>query len=184
MAGRDAAFNGIVKGYYERILKFCLFALGGNLSAAEDCTQDVFLILYENMAGLKDYDKIGGWLYKTADNISKRYAAALRKERAKFAAPFAHPEDGGETPVDRIIAKPLRTEAERITEEKAAARAAAVIGKRLRPRDKQILELAFRQKKPLKEAAALLGISLSAAKSRASRLRQKIGALARELLAD
>jgi DNA-directed RNA polymerase specialized sigma24 family protein len=52
----------------------------------------------------------------------------------------------------------------------------------LKPRDEEILELAFRQKRPLKEVAALLNISLSAAKSRASRLRQKISDLTKELL--
>jgi RNA polymerase sigma-70 factor (ECF subfamily) len=178
-AGGDAAFNGIVKRYYEKILKFCVYALGGNTSLAEDCTQDIFLILYENMANLKDYDKIGGWLYKTAGNISKRYAASLRKDRAKFTAP---PANGGETPVDRIVAKETTSEEERIAEEKAVARAAAAIGKRLKPKDEEILELAFRQKKPLKEVAAHLNLSLSAVKSRTSRLRQKITTLAGELL--
>jgi RNA polymerase sigma-70 factor (ECF subfamily) len=185
-AGYEAAFDGIFKGYYEKILKFCGYALGGNMSLAEDCTQDIFLILYENMPKLTDYDNIGGWLYKTAGNISKRYAASLRKERTKFAAPFVRSEDGcEESPLDSISAgKTIKSEAEQIAEEKAVDRAAAVIFKRLKPGDGQILELAFRQKKPLKEVAARLNISLSAVKSRASRLRQKISALARELLAD
>jgi RNA polymerase sigma-70 factor (ECF subfamily) len=185
-AEQDAAFNGIIKGYYERILKFCAYALGGNLSAAEDCTQDIFLILYENMARLRDYDKIGGWLYKTAGHISKQYAASLRKERAKFATPSPVFEtDDGKTPLDNIaVDNRVKTEEERVAEEKAITRAAAEIGKRLTPKDKQILELAFREKHPLKEVAARLGISLSATKSRTSRLRQKIGFLARELLAD
>jgi RNA polymerase sigma-70 factor (ECF subfamily) len=181
---QDAAFNGIVKRYYEKILKFCAYALGGNMSAAEDCTQDIFLILYENMARLKDYDRIGGWLYKTAGNISKQYAASLRKERKRFAAPS--PASGaGESPLDNIAAGDrIKSEGEQIAEEKAVSRAAAEIGKHLTPRDEQILALAFREKHPLKEVAARLEISLSAAKSRASRLRQKIRSLAGELLAD
>jgi RNA polymerase sigma-70 factor (ECF subfamily) len=187
--GGEAAFNGIVKRYYERILKFCAYALGGNRSAAEDCTQDIFLILYENMERLRDYDKIGGWLYKTAGNISKQYAASLRKERGRIAASFPASTTGnGETPLDSIdhiaAGDNIKSEGEQIAEEKALACAAAEIGKRLTPRDEQILELAFRQKRPLKEVAARLNISLSAAKSRASRLRQKIGVLVRELLAD
>jgi RNA polymerase sigma-70 factor (ECF subfamily) len=183
---QEAAFTGIVKLYYERILKFYAYALGGNRSAAEDCSQDVFLILYENMPRLKDYDKIGGWLYKTAGNISKQYAASFRKERAKFAGPFPASGAGeGETPLDSIAAESsVKTEEEQVAEEKTLARAAAEIGKRLKPKDEQMLELAFRQKRPLKEVAARLNISLSAAKSRASRLRQKINALVRELLAD
>jgi RNA polymerase sigma-70 factor (ECF subfamily) len=180
---QDAAFNGIVMRYYEKILKFCVYALGGNRSAAEECTQDIFLILYENMARLKDYDKIGGWLYKTAGNISKQYAASLRKERNRFAVPASRTGDG-EAPIDLIAAKNSKSEEEQITEEKALARAAAEIGKRLGPKDEQILRLAFREKHPLKEIAARLGISLSAAKSRVSRLRQKVSSLARELLTD
>jgi RNA polymerase sigma-70 factor (ECF subfamily) len=182
-AEQEAAFNDIVKRYYERILKFCVYALGGNQSAAEDCVQDIFLILYENMARLKDYDKIGGWLYKTANNISKQYAASLRKERNRFAVPVSKAGDG-EAPIDLIAAKNSKSEEEQIAEERALARAAAEIGKCLGPKDEQILRLAFREKHPLKEVAARLGISLSAAKSRVSRLRQKISALARELLTD
>jgi RNA polymerase sigma-70 factor (ECF subfamily) len=177
-AGEDAAFDGIVKRYYERILKFCAYTLGGNQSAAEDCTQDIFLILYENMTRLKDYDRIGGWLYKTAGNISKRYAASLWRERKTGAAPFTGEED----PLDRIAAKNIRSEEDRIAEEEALDRAAARIGMCLKPGEEAILELAFRQKRPLKEVAARLNISLGAVKSRSSRLRQKISALARELL--
>jgi RNA polymerase sigma-70 factor (ECF subfamily) len=181
-AGEDAAFDGIVKRYYERILKFCTYTLGGSQNAAEDCTQDIFLILYENMTRLKDYDKIGGWLYKTAGNISKRYAASLRRERKICTAPFTGL--GEEDPFDRIAAKNIRSEEDMIAEEKALDRAAATIGMCLKPGDEDILELAFRQKRPLKEVAARLNISLGAAKSRSSRLRQKIRALARELLED
>jgi RNA polymerase sigma-70 factor (ECF subfamily) len=183
---QDAAFNGIVKRYYEKILKFCVYALGGNRNAAEDCAQDIFLILYENMGKLKDYDKIGGWLYKTAGNISKQYAASLWKERKRFAEPsFASHAGSEETPLDRVAAGDnIKSEEARIAEEEAIARAAAEIGKRLSPKDEQILSLAFHQKHPLKEVAARLDISLSSAKSLVSRLRHKICALARELLAD
>jgi RNA polymerase sigma-70 factor (ECF subfamily) len=180
---KESAFTGIVKRYYEKIFKFCCYALGGNRSFAEDCTQDIFLILYESMAKLKDYDKIGGWLYKTADHISKQYAASLRRERKIAAAPFVDSGDA-ESPENRIASKNIRSEEDRIAEEKAIDRAACEIHKRLKPFDRQVLELVFQKKYPLKKAAARLHISLSAVKSRASRLRQKISALARKLLAD
>jgi RNA polymerase sigma-70 factor (ECF subfamily) len=184
------AFTGIVNRYYEKIFKFCFYALGGNRSFAEDCTQDIFLVLYERMGRLKDYDKIGGWLYKTADHISKQYAASARKERAVFVPPAFGGASvdtvaaGGEAPLDRIAAAHMQTEEDRIAEETAVDRAAAEIGKRLKPKDEQILELAFRQKHPLKEVAARLDISLSATKSRVSRLRQKISSIVRELLEE
>ena len=140
-----------------------------------------------HMDTLRDFDRIGGWLYKTAGNISRRYAASLRKERAKFAVPspaFGAGE-GGETPVDGIgVEGNIQSEEERIAEEKALARTAREIERRLKPGDAQILELVFGKKYPLGEAAARLNITLSAMKSRTSRLRQKIHALVRELLAD
>jgi RNA polymerase sigma-70 factor (ECF subfamily) len=176
----ETAFAGIVNRYYEKILKFCRYALGR--SFAEDCTQDIFLILYERMAKLKDYDKIGGWLYKTAGHISKQYVASLRKERNIFTAPFVNSGDE-ESLVNRIAAGKTTSEEDRLAEEKAIDRAAGEIQKRLKPFDKRVLELAFQKKYPLKEVAARLNISLSAAKSRAGRLRQKISALARDLLA-
>jgi RNA polymerase sigma-70 factor (ECF subfamily) len=184
-AEQEAAFDGIVKRYYARILKFCAYVLGGSM--AEDCTQDIFLILYENMGKLKDYDKIGGWLYKTAGHISKQYAASLRKERARFAAPaagFAAVEHE-KSLLDSIAdEKPITSEEKRIAEERTIAWAACEIKKRLKGDDERVLEFAFRQKHPLKEVAARLGISLGAAKSRVSRLRQKIHALAHELLTN
>lgn len=184
--GRDAVFDGIVRRYYERILKYCLYALGGNSGAAEDCAQDIFLILYESMGKLRDYDRIGGWLYKTAGNISKRYAAALRKERAAIFTPRFAPfgDGGGCEPLDNVPARPIKTEAEQAAGEKAVDLAAAAILGSLKPADGRILELAFRRKLPLKEVASLLGTGLSAVKSRVSRLRRKINALAHELLAD
>jgi RNA polymerase sigma factor (sigma-70 family) len=186
-AEQEAAFNRIVNRYYGKILKFCCYALGGDRIAAEDCTQDIFLVLYERMAALRDYDTIGGWLYKTAGNISKQYAAFRRKEREKFAVPsagFAADEDG-ELPLHSIAAENnIKSEEERIAEEKTIAWAADEIKKRLKDDDERILELAFRKKYPLKEVAARLNITLSAAKSRTSRLRQKISVLVRELLAD
>jgi RNA polymerase sigma-70 factor (ECF subfamily) len=184
-AEQEAAFNRIVNRYYGKILKFCCYALAGDRSAAEDCTQDIFLVLYERMAALRDYDTIGGWLYKTAGNISKQYAAFRRREREKFAVPSAGfvAGDDGELPLDNIAAKNnIKSEEERITEEKTIAWAAGEIKKRLKGDDERILELVFQKKYPLKEAAARLNITLSAVKSRTSRLRQKISALVRELL--
>jgi DNA-directed RNA polymerase specialized sigma24 family protein len=114
-----------------------------------------------------------------------RNAASLRRERARFAPSPAFDTGGGTASVDSIAADGrIKTDGERIAEEKALARAAVEIGRRLKPKDEQILDLAFRQKRPLKEVAARLNISLSAAKSRVSRLRQRVSALARELLAD
>jgi len=185
--GHEAAFNGIVMRYYEKILKFCWYALGGNTGAAEDCVQDVFLVLYQNMEKLRDYDKIGGWLYKTASNKTKQYAASLRKERRHticFPAYFENGDASENIPDSLVYSGGAPDEKARLAEEKAIAAAYAEIAKQLKPDDELILRLAFQEKRPLKEVATLLDIGLSAAKSRVSRLRQRITALASELLKE
>jgi len=183
----EAEFNGIVTRYYEKILRFCWYALGGNASAAEDCVQDVFLILYQNMAKLRDYEKIGGWLYKTASNKTKQYAALLRRER-KHTVYFPDYFDNGDAyeniPSALVYSGGGQNEEARLAGEKAVDSALAAIERQLKPADKLILRLVFQEKRPLKEAAATLGIGLSAAKSRVSRLRQRITALADELLEE
>jgi RNA polymerase sigma-70 factor (ECF subfamily) len=186
-SAHDTAFNSIVTRYYEKILKFCWYALGGNTGAAEDCAQDVFLVLYQNMAKLRDYDKIGGWLYKTASNKAKQYAASLRKEREHTVGFFGYFENGDASeniPASLVYTGGAPDEKARLAEEKAIDVASAAIAKRLKPSDELILRLAFQEKRPLKEVAALLGMGLSAIKSRVSRLRQKITVMAGELLEE
>jgi len=181
----EAEFNGIVTRYYEKILKFCWYALGGNNGAAEDCAQDVFLVLYQNMAKLKDYDKIGGWLYKTASNKSKQYAALLRRERKHTVYYPLFLENPGENiPAALVYSGGEPDEKARLAEEKAIDAAAAEIAKQLKPTDELVLRLVFHEKRPLKEVAALLDMGLSAVKSRVSRLRQRITALASELMKE
>ena len=186
-SAQEAEFNGIVTRYYEKILKFCWYALGGNTGAAEDCAQDVFLVLYQNMAKLRDYDKIGGWLYKTASNITKQCAASLRRERKHtvcFPAYFENGDASENIPTALVYTGGVPDEKARLAEEKAIETASASIAKQLKPSDERILCLAFQEKRPLKEVAALLDISLSAVKSRVSRLRQRITALTGELLEE
>lgn len=69
-------YNEIVKKYYTVILNYCLYKLNGNLTSAEDVTQEVFLTLYKKLHRLRISDDIKYWLYKTADYEIKTY---LRK---------------------------------------------------------------------------------------------------------
>ena len=64
--------------YHRAIYMYCLGLLNGDVSAAEDCTQEVFLLLLEKKDSL-DFDvNIRGWLYACANRIVKEY---LKRER-------------------------------------------------------------------------------------------------------
>ncbi|WP_010254666.1 RNA polymerase sigma factor [Treponema primitia] len=179
-SNNDEAFNAIVKTYYEKILAYCSYFLKGN--RAEDCTQDIFLILYNNLHKLRDYEKIGSWLYKTAGNITKQYMAVQRRERQKTVSlPDEGAEDLSALP-ENFLYEDTSTDPE---EEDAKIRSCteSIMGQ-LKKGELAVWTLAFRDKQSIRAVAAALDISESAAKSRINRLRHKILDLAHDLMKD
>ena len=72
---QDSPLNIVIKAYYGEILRYCNMKLR-NHHAAEDCTQETF-VLFVKKSGTIDFSKdIRPWLYATADRIMKNY---LRK---------------------------------------------------------------------------------------------------------
>ena len=78
-----------IKKHYRSIFLYCFSLLNGDEAAAEDCTQDVFLLLVRktNQNEL-DYSKnIRGWLYAAAQRICRDYLK--RQTKQKEAVPFS-----------------------------------------------------------------------------------------------
>lgn len=69
---RDNIFDEIVRTYYQSIYKYCYIKLRDKY-AAEDCTQEVFLVMHKKREKLIISENIKSWLYKTAQNIIKNY---------------------------------------------------------------------------------------------------------------
>jgi RNA polymerase sigma-70 factor (ECF subfamily) len=179
MKHQNEAFDAIVARYYEKILSFCSYFFGGNRTLAEDCTQDIFIVLYNSMDKLQDYDKIGGWLYKTAGNLTKQYAAALKKEHKHTM----HLPDFSE--IDEIVPDALVYEEFFENSEDSEAKISScteLIMKQLKEDELAVLRLSFGEKLSIQEVAEALHISGSAAKSRINRLRHKITGLAHDLM--
>ncbi|MCM1524036.1 MAG: sigma-70 family RNA polymerase sigma factor [Ruminococcus sp.] len=63
----------IIQMYYDTILKYCRAALNGDLAAAEDVTQEVFLALHKKVKMLTLNKNIKLWLYRAADFEIRKY---------------------------------------------------------------------------------------------------------------
>jgi RNA polymerase sigma factor (sigma-70 family) len=176
----DETFNTIVKAYYEKILAYCSYFLKGN--RAEDCTQDIFLILYNSLYKLRDYEKIGPWLYKTAGNITKQYMAVQRKERKKIISLVEEGTENFSAPPEGLVYEDTYGDPE--TEEAKIRSCTESIMGQLKEGELAVWTLAFRDKLSIRAVAAALAISESAAKSRINRLRHKILDLAHDLMKD
>ena len=70
---RKKLLEKIVSENYESILRYCIIRLGNDSFAAEDCTQDVFLLLVRKSGELNLKQNIRGWLYAAADRVIKEH---------------------------------------------------------------------------------------------------------------
>lgn len=69
----DDIVNKVIEQYYQSIYNYCYAKLNFNHANAEDCTQEVFLILMKKYERLNLSDNVKIWLYRTADNVIKAY---------------------------------------------------------------------------------------------------------------
>ena len=63
----------LIKSYYREIFRYCYNRLYGDFHAAEDCTQEVMLVLYKKVNTLDMSKEIRSWLYSVADKKIKTY---------------------------------------------------------------------------------------------------------------
>ena len=63
----------VTEQYYTEILRYCQNKLPNDIHGAEDCTQEVFLLLYQKREEIDFNQNIRGWLYASADRIISNY---------------------------------------------------------------------------------------------------------------
>lgn len=76
----DTLCNEIIEKYYASIYRYCLIRLNHNEFAADDCTQEVFLILLKKQNKLRLSNNIRAWLYETANRVIKAYLRKANRE--------------------------------------------------------------------------------------------------------
>ncbi len=128
-------------------------------SDVDDIVQDVFLRMHRGLGGLRDDERFGPWVYQVARSaIADHHRAAARQRTLDVAAP----EDvmlGGQD--DDAVEQLLATYV-------------APFVAMLRLPYREALTLTELQGLTQKDAAAMLGISLSAMKSRVQRGREQL----------
>lgn len=67
---RKSVIDSIIAEHYKTVLKYCSKHLHGDIHAAEACTQEVFLLLYQKVNSLDMTKDIRPWLYRTADSAT------------------------------------------------------------------------------------------------------------------
>lgn len=140
---------------------------GTSSSDAEDLTALTFLELWRRRAYVRFVDgSLLPWLLVTARNVARNSARARRRHQRFLAA--LPPPDVAPDPADGVVEH---------ADEKWSSLSKEL--KRSRPSDRHLLVMTAVEGFTVREAAAALGLSESAAKMRLKRLRARVrGAVA------
>lgn len=159
--GRSAAFGLIWDRHRDRVFR-CLVKLGAQPAEAEDLAATVFLELWRRRRAVRFVDgSLLPWLIVTAQNVTRNAVRARRRYRAFLAT----------LPPPAVAADPAEQLADRSPELSVEATQVLATSN---PTERQLLTLTALEGFTVREAAAALGLSESAAKMRLSRLRQRL----------
>lgn len=127
----------------------------------DDVVQDVFVHIQRGLPSLRDDQRLGPWIYQLARNVivdHHRRAARHPQATTEPPEPSHHPDEADD---DRAVARDV------------AAYAALFVSMLPSPY-REALTLTELEGLPQKEAAEMLGISVSGMKSRVQRGREKL----------
>ena len=91
-----AAFEALYRGNVDRVYGLCL-RMTGNVSEAEDCTQEVFIQAWKQLAKFRGDSAFGTWLHRIAVNA---VLGRMRKSRREHDRIRAVAELGDPPPVN------------------------------------------------------------------------------------
>lgn len=154
--------KSIIEKYYSKIYNICLYRTGYNKAAAENCTNEVFILLVVKWENVSKRD-VYRWLLKTTDYKLKEYFRQKKKDTVIISFENSEQELSSPTELnDEIISdEEIEKYKERILSE-------------LSDQEKALYRDYFEDKLSYKQIADKLGIKYSTAASRVSKLKSKL----------
>lgn len=159
-------FEALVQQYDARIYKICWYLLK-NKSDAQDCTQDIFIAVFQALPSFKHEASLDTWIYRISTNKCYEY---LRRSRRKKRF-------GITVPIDTFFTQTIATESQNPEEIQFAAEQSLYFWKAVErlPIQQQLAYTLYNvEELSYKEIAAALNTSLSAVESLLFRARRKL----------
>jgi RNA polymerase sigma-70 factor, ECF subfamily len=162
LKGNQASFRALVERYRDFVFTIS-FKILKNREEAEEAAQDAFLKAYRGLPRFEQRSKFATWLYQIAwrtaiDRLRARPPKALSADEDKATLQLP---DGADSPARQLHRKTVR----------------AFIGQalgRLKPEDATLLTLYYLNEQPVKEIAAITGLTESNIKVKLFRLRDAL----------
>lgn len=171
-AGDNAAFEGLVRLYQDRVYSLCRHLLG-NAHEAEDAAQDSFIKAYRHLRHFTPNASFYTWLYRITVNTCHDY-----RKRPFFASLFSRSAEGEDFLAWEM---PDELSPERLYESKEMGQALQHALQKLSLKLKTVLVLKEMEGLSYEEIAEVLDISLGTVKSRLSRARDEVFATIKKI---
>lgn len=155
--------------YRNQLIKYCLQYFECEYEHAEDCVQDAFVALYENLKKGIEIHNYKSWLYSVTLNYKNK---AIKDKIKRNEYEFTDNEEKDTTINNAISYNPDYVDS-MVSDETIEERAIHIISK-LKPDEKKLFKLYYWEHKKLKEIAELLGITYDTVRKRHEKLKKKI----------
>jgi RNA polymerase sigma-70 factor (ECF subfamily) len=159
-------FEEIVKAYDAKVYKLCWYLLK-NRADAQDCTQDIFIAIFQALPHFKQEASLNTWIYRISTN--KCYEYLRRKKRKK--------RFGIHVQIDQFFSQTIASQQHNPEESALAAEKSLFFWKavdKLPPQQQIAYTLYNVEDMSYQEIAATLQTSLSAVESLLFRARRKL----------
>ncbi len=156
--GDEAAFRELVARYIDLVHSVAVRRVGGDVEAARDVTQRVFIDLARKARSLRGEVMLGGWLHRHTGFVAASVARAERRRQARE-------QQAAEMNTLHPTPDPTWQQLAPVLDETIDALDAA---------DRQAILLRFFEQRDFRAVGAALGISDDAAQKRVSRAVEKL----------
>jgi RNA polymerase sigma-70 factor (ECF subfamily) len=164
-----AQFEAFMRNYQNMVFSTAM-RLTGNMSEAQDISQEVFLKAYERFGDLRDNPRAPGWLKTVAVNLSLNHLSRHRSRWTLFTDYFRRDEEGDEPEIEFAAPDDVEEDLARAERRQAVEQALHKLP------DTQRVPLVLYHIEGLKyeEIAAKLGVSLGKVKTDIFRGRETL----------
>ncbi len=163
-AGDNAAFEGLVRKYQDRVYNICRYMLGA--ADAEDAAQDAFIKAYRSLGGFTPSPGFQAWITRIAVNSCLDY-----KRKPSHISLAMTNREGEEYTIEAPSGSPGP---EAALESKRAGEAVTNAITRLSEKLRAVIVLYEIEGLSYEEISDALGISIGTVKSRISRAREEL----------
>lgn len=159
----DARAYGALVDKYQSLVFVLVRGICKTTADAQEVTQDVFLKAYEQLHTFKGTASFRTWLYRIAYNTAISH---IRKTKSRGKA--------GEAYMHEVMHTASPVEEEHDSEREAQYDKIRQLVEELPPAERMLIELYYYKELKMEEVAYISGMTLSNAKVRIFRIRQKL----------